>query len=106
MAQDTVYQPAGSLEVKAGESYNSTNIPTETTVVQLNMGVQIKDAEGRNTPLRGVRVTIQNNLPLPLDPKSNIPFIWLEGTIIAFSADYTYTFIDNGTVGYGKPIPI
>ena len=106
MAQNTVYEPAGSLEVIAGETYNATNIPAVTTVVQLNMGERLLGKNGGKTPLRGVFVTIINNLTQPTNPKPNIPFLWLEGTIIAFDADYSYKFHNNGRVGYGRPVAI
>ena len=102
MAQTKIYEPAGALEVVANESYNYTNVPTGCNVVELQLGERLTDSKGEKTPLRGVRVTIANNLTPGANPKPNIPFIWLEGTTIAFNTNYTYTFQNNGIVGYGK----
>ena len=104
MSQLKIYEPAGSLQVIAGEEYNHTNLPLGCTVVELQMGERLTDANGNKTPLRGVRMTITHNITPATNPKPEIPFIWIEGTQIGFNKDYTYTFHNNGIVGYGKEI--
>lgn len=106
MAQVTMYEPAGALEVEANESYNYTNIPVGCNIVELLMGERLTDSKGSKTPLRGVRMTITNNLTPGTNPKPNIPFIWIEGTTLKFSQNYTYKFQNNGIVGYGKEVAV
>ena len=106
MAQSKIYEPAGALEVEANKSYDYTNIPVGCTIVELQMGERLYDSKNDKTPLRGVRMTITNNLTEGANPKPNIPFIWLEGTMLKFNQNYTYKFQNNGIVGYGKEIDI
>lgn len=106
MAQEKIYEPAGALEVEVNETYDYTNIPSGCDIVELLMGERITDFKNAKTPLRGVRMTIINNLTPGANPKSNIPFIWIEGTILKFNQNYSYKFHSNGIVGYGKEVAI
>lgn len=106
MAKTKIYEPAGALEVIAGTTYDYTNIPAGCTIVELLYAERLTDLKGEEIGQRGVRVTINNNLAPGANPKSNVPFLWIMGTIIAFNQDYTYRFHNDGIVGYGIEVPL
>lgn len=103
MAQSSVFKPYGGVFVEKGSSYTSADLPATITTVELTLGVRITDREGKDTRMRGVRVTITDNgLTPPPVPLPNVPFIWEEGELIDFIPGAIYTFNDPGVVAYGK----
>ena len=106
MAQAVIYEPAGALEVEANKDYNHTNIPSSCNIVELLMGERLTNSKNEKTPLRGIRVSITNNLTPGTNQKANIPFVWIEGTKLKFNQNYTYKFQSNGIVGYGIEVTV
>lgn len=101
MAQELFYTPANSLELIPGEIYTTANIPTGIDTVVLGMGVRLKDNTGEETPLRGVRMKIVDNLALATTPVQKVPYVWIEGTELKFNPAYTYEPLNWGIVSYG-----
>lgn len=104
--QINVFKPMGSLEVFPDETYNNTNITSAANVVRLSLGSRIKDNDGKDTPIRGVRMRITNNETVATNPVPNVPFIWYEGEFLYFDPDYTYTFLNYGVVAYGLEVAL
>ena len=104
--QINIYKPMGSLQVFPDEVYTAANITTAANVVRLSLGTRIKDKEGNNTPLRGVRMVITNNEIAATTPLPNTSFIWYEGEFLYFDPDYTYKFLDYGEVAYGMEVAV
>ena len=95
------YKPTNSMPLKVGDTYTAANVPTGTDVVVLQMGVRLLDPNGTLTPLRGIRITIVDDVTPASSPKPKVPYIWLEGEELLFDANFTYTPLDMGVVGYG-----
>lgn len=106
MAQDTIYKPFGAVEVFPDTSYTAANIPASANLIVLLRGVRIYDEAGATTPLRGVKVTITNNVTAATTPIPNVPFIWIEGDELRFDAAFSYKFHDHGIVGYGIVVAV
>ena len=99
--------PQGGIQVKANTTYSSNNVPTQAEVVLLTRGVRILDDMGASTPLRGVRMlVVSTGLSAPVAPLTNVPVVWVEGQLMAFSAGFAYTFLDDGIVMYGTKVII
>lgn len=106
MAQFTILQGMGALEVFPDTEYTSANVPASATAVHCQRGVRITDEDGNNTPLRGLRMTITHNAVAATSPLPNVPYIWLEGTEMRFASGYTYKFHDRGIVGFGISVAV
>lgn len=106
MAQFTILQGMGALEVFPDSDYTSANVPASATAVHCQRGVRIIDEEGNNTPLRGLRVIITHNAIAATSPLPNVPYIWLEGAELRFATGYTYKFLDRGIIGYGISVAV
>jgi hypothetical protein len=107
MAREVLYIPYGAMRVEVDTSYSSDNVPNGADVALLARGVRISDEYGEKTPLRGLRMIVTTSgLTPPLTPIPNVPIIWHEGTYIAFASGYSYKFLDDGIVSYGKNVVI
>ena len=107
MAKEVLYIPYGAIRVEIDTSYSTSNIPTGADVVYLSRGVRISDEFGEKTPLRGLRMIVTTTgLTPPVTPIPNVPIIWHEGTYMAFVSGYSYKFLDDGIVSYGKRVAI
>ena len=107
MAREVLYIPYGAMRVEVDTSYSSDNVPNGADVVLLARGVRINDEFGEKTPLRGLRMIVTTTgLTPPLTPIPNVPVIWHEGTYMAFVSGYSYKFLDDGIVSYGKKVAI
>ena len=107
MAREVLYTPYGAMRVEVDTSYSSNNVPSEANVVFLSRGVRINDEFGDKTPLRGLRMIVTTTgLTAPSNPIDNVPIVWHEGTYMAFASGFSYKFLDNGIVSYGKKVAI
>ena len=107
MAEEVLYTPYGAMRVKVDTSYSSDNVPNEADIVLLSRGVRISDEFGEKTPLRGLRMIVTTTgLTAPSNPIDNVPIVWYEGTYMAFVSGFSYKFLDNGIVSYGKKVAI
>ena len=107
MAREVLYTPYGAMRVEVDTSYSSDNVPNSADVVYLSRGVRISDEFGEKTPLRGLRMIVTTTgLTAPSNPIDNVPIVWHEGTYMAFVSGYSYKFLDNGIVSYGKKVAI
>ena len=107
MAREVLYTPYGAMRVEVDTSYSSDNVPNGADVVLLDRGVRINDEFGEKTPLRGLRMIVTTTgLIAPSNPIDNVPIVWHEGTYMAFVSGFSYKFLDNGIVSYGKKVAI
>ena len=107
MAREVLYTPYGAMRVEVDTSYSSDNVPNEADIVLLSRGVRINDEFGDKTPLRGLRMIVTaTGLTPPTTPIPNVPIVWVEGTYITFASGFSYKFLDDGIVSYGKRVAV
>lgn len=95
---------SGGINIKAGESYDSSNIPATMNVVRLTKGERIYELDSDNalvpTSKRGVMVKVVDS-SLTYPDNKNDTFLWEEGEEFTFTSTSTFTFYNNGIVRFG-----
>lgn len=97
----------GGINIKSGDSYSASDIPTGMNVVRLTKGERIYEYDIDNiyspTPLRGVFVKVTDSA-LVYPSNKNDTFLWEEGEEFTFTSTSTFTFYNNGIVRFGVKV--
>ncbi len=96
------YELYGAVEVKNGDVINSSNFPTGTNVLIIGRGERIIDETGKETPLRGVRVSISSGLTKATNALPNVPAVVKEGDCIYLYTNISMTFLNKAIINFGK----